>query len=135
MIEPILSTTDRRMLRHINPHLEAKWNRRFVRWEIWFDAHCGKMPYIIATAKEIDGRIFDELRHAFWWSQHILHNMIDMNEKANRIKEQKLKKEEELHYDMGKEIAPLLRSMKDAGTSSHGNSKFMFPGADFGGAE
>ncbi len=135
MIVPELSETNKRMLKQINPNLEAKWHRRFARWEIWFNNHCGQMPYIIANAKEIDGRLFDELRHAFWWSQHIKHNAYDMYQKSLEVKAKKLKEEDDVHYQMGKEVAPLLKSLKDAGNSSYGNSKFMFPGADFGGSE
>lgn len=133
MICPKLTSEHKRRLQGINRHLEAKWNRRFLRWDIWFDNHCGKAPYIVESAGVIDDRLFTSLRHAFWFSQNIMRNVARMNDDFKRTQAKKLKDEEDLHLDMGKEVAPLLRTMKDAGTSSHGNSKFLFPGADLGG--
>jgi hypothetical protein len=136
MIIPTIGRADRTRLHHINPHLEARWNRRFARWEIWFDAHCGKMPYIIEVSdlpNPFDDRLFTSLRHAFWFSQNIVKNVERMNREFRKKQEKKLADEEDMHYQLGKEVAPLLRSMKDAGNSSHGNSKFLFPGVDLGG--
>jgi hypothetical protein len=132
MIVPKLTPLQNKRFRELNPHLDARWNRRFARWEIWWDDKI-KRPYIVATADVIDARIYDEIRHALWFSQRIRKNIYRMHETGKKIREKKLRDEEDVHLQLGKEVAPLLRTMKDAGTSSHGRSKTRFPGVEFGG--
>ena len=129
---PTLSKSFIHELHGINPNLKAKWNRIVNRWEIWFEDTI-KEPYIIVVSRDhIDKRTLDEVRHAFWFSQHIKHNATDMLNEAEYAKQ----KHDERNYDnfleAGKEVAPLIQSLQDAGTSSHGNSKTMFPGIGSG---
>ena len=139
-IPPKLSKTFIHDLKGINPCLNAKWESRLKRWEIWFDSKgCGK-HYIILTSKDhIDSRTLSDIRRAFWWSQHPRVNSIEMQNEAEYAK---IKRDEQ-HYDdfveIGKEVAPLLKTLADAGTSSYGKSKTMFEGVGeskvFGGDE
>ena len=129
-IAPRLEAIIAKKLREINPHLVAKWHRKFERWEIWFDHDTSKLPrYIILTTNKITSETFDDLRKSFWYSQRGYKQFLL---KTQYEAEQRKKKAEEdefdTHYQMGKEAVPLLKTLKDAGASSHGQSKFMFHG-------
>ena len=125
---PTLSKTMKHALHGISPHLEAKWERRLERWEIWFDNHMNQ-PYIIVISKNhFDKRILDEVRHAFWFSQHIKRNMYEMQNEAEYAKIKRDEQHDDDFLQAGKEVAPLLKTLADAGTSSYGKSKTMWEG-------
>ncbi len=131
-ISPTLSKTMKHALYGINPHLEAKWNARLERWEIWFNDKIREPYIIVVTKNHFDRRILDEVRHSFWFSQHIKQNSIEMQNKAEYAK---IKRDEYNHdnfLEVSKEAEPLLKSLADAGTSSHGRSKTMFQGIGTG---
>jgi len=125
---PTLSHSVKHELRGISPHIEPKWNARLERWEIWFNDHL-KEPYIIVVTKNhFDKRVIDQIRYDFWWSRDIKNNSIKMQNEAEYAK---IKRDEQLNDDfvqVSKETEPLVKSLIDAGSSSHGESKFMFPG-------
>jgi hypothetical protein len=125
---PTLSHAIKHELYGINPHLAAKWDRRLERWEVWFDDKI-REPYIIAITKNhLDKRILDEVRGAVWFSQHIKQNAIEMQNEAEYAKIRQDKRHDDEYTEMGKELAPLMNTIVDAGTSSHGKSKTMFQG-------
>ena len=127
-ISPSLSKSVKHELHAINPHLEAKWNGRMERWEIWFNDRI-KPPYIVVVSKNhFDKRIFDEVRHAFWFSSHIRQNIVDMQNEAEYFKTQREKYHEDNLLEACKEAEPLMRTLADAGNSSYGKSKTMFSG-------
>ena len=126
---PFMPHCTERKLKEISPYLEAKWSFHLEKWEIWFVCSTASSPpYIIMTVPQITAETYRELRRSFWWSQKIKYNMNVMLEKQEQYKAKTLANEEDDHMQMGKEVAPLLRTLKDAGTSSHGKSKFKFPG-------
>jgi len=124
---PHLDRTVKEKLRAVNHNLSIRWNGHYEKWDIWSKDLYG-IPYIVLRTPVIDARTYDQLRYAMWWSQHIAYNMSKNMQKAEENKEKRLKDEENKFYDMGMEVAPLLRTLKDAGTSSHGRSVTMFPG-------
>jgi hypothetical protein len=125
---PTVSHAVKHELCSINPHLEARWDRRLERWEVWFNDKI-KEPYIISVSKNhIDKRTIEEVRHAFWFSQHLKHNMVDMQNEAEYAREKRYEKNLDDFTEVSKEAEPMIRSLVDAGTSSHGKSKTMFAG-------
>jgi len=126
-VAPHLPKSVNKKLHLINPHFTAKWNGWYEKWDVWFNDTI-KIPYVVIRTDVIDERTYKQLRYAMWWSQHIKYNMTKGEQQTEKIKEKKLEDEEDKFNEMGKEVAPLLRSLKDAGTSSHGNSVTMFPG-------
>ncbi len=131
---PMIPYGTERKLKEISPYLQAKWSSHLEKWEIWFICSTAESPpYIIMTVPQITAETYLDLRRSFWWSKKIKYNMNVMNEKLEQRTAKTLADEEDEHMEMGKEIAPLLRTMKDAGTSSHGSSKTKFSGYGAGG--
>lgn len=134
---PYLPKEHTRRLKALNPHLEWRWDGAFPHWQVWFNDRID-MPYIVHRVQDqmgqfqpIDNRVYDDVRKSLWWSQkawreraHILDEM--------RKKEQMSHEADvyDTHYQMGKEIAPLVRTLADARGSSHGKSVNMWQGAN-----
>jgi len=112
---------------NINPHFLVKWDWHGECWQIWHKDLDG-VPYVAATTHSFNERFYDNLRFGMWWSMHAMRNAKELNEKRKYAVAKKKKQERELFEDLGKEVRPLMRSLADAGTSSHGKSKFMFEG-------
>ena len=129
MIAPILSNTASRKLCEINPHLEAKWNRKRKLWEIWFNNHITR-PYIIMFTPDhlLDERTYTQMRHNLQFSQHLYKNILKRQEEIEEGYKKRNADEKDMYEQLGKEAAPLLDSLQDAGNASHGRSKTMFEG-------
>ncbi len=121
-------------LKALNPHLKFEWNGKCGYWEVWFhNGICESYKvYRVVDGYDrfrvIDGRVFDDIRHALWFSQRIRHNIQDMEYKMLEARTHKKAQQYDEHVQAGKEIAPLMRTLDDAGTASHGKSKNLFPG-------
>jgi len=126
-VTPHLSRSVTKKLQLINPHFFAKWNGHYEKWDIWFNDTI-KLPYIILRTSIIDDTTYKQVRYALYISQHLKYNIGKGVEQSEKIIAKKLKDEEDDFCQMGKEIAPLLRTLANAGRSSHGRSVTMFPG-------
>ena len=128
---PHLDKSIKKKLHAINPHFEIRWNGHYEKWDIWHKDLYG-IPYIVLRTSIIDSRTYQQLRYAMWISNHIKYHLNKSDAKYEELKEKKLKDEEDKFNEMGKEVAPLLRSLHNAGKSSHGRSVTMFPGIGTG---
>ena len=126
-VAPHLSRSISEKLRQINPHFYARWNGLYEKWDIWFNDTI-KMPYIVLRTSSIDDSTYKQLRYAMWVSNHLKYHFKRGFEQSKEIREKKLRDEENRFYELGKEAAPLFRTLADAGNSSHGRSVTMFPG-------
>ncbi len=132
--QPYLDQVYRSKLSQLNSHLSFRWNGQFGLWEIWFD-NKAREPYIVlkvtnfdGSYRPVDGRVFNDIREAFCFSQDIKRNMYEMEHRA-KLKREKMEADNyDSHYQMGKDVAPLMKTLVDAGTSSHGTSKTKFAG-------
>ena len=129
MIAPVLTSMALRRLKEISPHLDARWNRKREVWEVWFDNHI-TMPYIIMFTPDhlLDGRTYKQMRYNFQFSQHLYKNILKRQDEWNEGYRKRDADEDDMYEQIGKEAAPLLDTLQDAGTSSHGKSKTMFEG-------
>lgn len=132
--KPSLPVNFIRQLNQINTQLEVHWEKKLDKWSIWGRNKHG-MPYMALLIKNDDGsyrppdgRTLAQIRYNMWWSTRIRDRIWKMQNKYETMLEKTDEKLEDDSYQMGKEIAPVLRSLADAGTSSHGKSKFMHPG-------
>ena len=126
-VVPYLPKSVNKKLCKLNPHFSARWNSYYEKWDIWFNDTI-KMPYIVLRTPYIDANTYKQLQYAMWISQHIKYHITKGLDQSEGIKAKKLKNEEDTFRQLGKEAAPLLRTLTDAGRSSHGNSVTMFPG-------
>ena len=136
--KPNLPKEESRKLRAISQHLSFQWNAYAGYWEVWFDNKLNE-PYIVArvtddhksTYRPIDNRVYEELKKAFWESQRRwIERRVEMERKAEYAHQKREEYEYDMHYQSAKEIVPVLRTLHDAGNSSHGKSKFLWQGAD-----
>ena len=130
-VAPHISKSVQKRLQKLNPHFSARWNGWYEKWDIWFNDTI-KTPYIVLRTPSIDGDTFKQLQYAMWVSQHIRYHCEKGLAKSEEMKQKKLRDEEDLYKEMGKEAAPLLRTIANAGTASHGRSVTMFPGIGTG---
>ena len=126
-VAPHLQSSVKKKLLELNSHFLVRWNGCFEKWDIWFNDTI-KMPYIVLRTPFIDNNTYKQLRYAMWISQNLKYHLEKGLKKSEELKEKKLKSEEKTFYDMGMEVAPLIRTLANAGASSHGRSVTMFPG-------
>ena len=125
-------------LLRISPHLSFRWRVFFGYWEVWFNDRMNE-PYLLhkvaTVANEympVDGRTFSDLRRSFEWSRKKwADRWAEMERRQSYAKDRKEASEYDEHVQAGKEIAPLARTLADAGNSSHGSSVTQFHGMDF----
>ena len=134
-------------LHDISPNFDFRWDNINSYWTII--QHKVGYDWVVSSVSDrrgiyrpIDGRTLEELRFGLMvashggykeWAKKHRQATIDTRERNDKY-------QDEENLQMGKEVAPLLASLADAGTTSiHGKSKFMFPGFGeskmFGGAE
>lgn len=130
-VAPYLQKSVSKKLRELNPHLCARWNGHYEKWDIWFNDKI-KIPYIVLRTSSIGAQTYQQVRYALWISQQIKYHIQKGLEQSKEINKKRLKDEEDEFYRMGMEVAPLLRSLANAGNSSHGRSVTMFPGIGTG---
>jgi len=126
-VAPYLSGSVNKRLRKMNPNLSARWNSHYEKWDIWFNDTI-KIPYIVLRTTSIDESTYKQLYYILWICQHLKYHITKGLNQSEEIRAKKLKDEEDMFYQLGKEAAPLLRTLADAGKSSHGRSVTMFPG-------
>ena len=130
-VAPYLPKSINKKLRELNPHFRARWNGHYEKWDIWFNDKI-KIPYIVLRTPSIGAQSYQQLRYAMWLSQRLKYHYNKGFEQSEDINKKRLKDEEDEFYQMGMEVAPLLRSLANAGNSSHGRSTTMFPGIGTG---
>ena len=126
-VAPHLPKSVNKRLEKINSHFSARWNGHYEKWDIWFNDTI-KIPYIVLRTTHIDNSTYKQLRYAMWISQNLKYHAKKGLDQSREINQKRLKDEENKFYEMGREVAPLLRTLADAGKSSHGRSVTMFPG-------
>ncbi len=135
--DPYLDKRWNRYLHDIRQDFNFEWDRTQKRWVVVHNKPCAP-PYVVAGVNEIgkpfrplNSYVLHDIRRAMYiGSQHGGYKMWareQMNEAAYR-KRALQRHEDEETLQAGKEVAPLLRSIADAGKESYGKSVFKFPG-------
>ena len=126
---PTLTKHASQRLRSINPHLYARWDRRKEQWEIGRNNHLAEPQVILYATHPLTDRTLDTLRRAFWISSHGVmrwaQEQLYRQEAAQAKSDANLK---DWSDDAGKDIGKLACSLNDAGSASHGNSVYQWPG-------
>ena len=134
--DPVLPWYLHKKLHDINPDMYFKWNRIQQHWEVWHDRRPFREPYCMMRVandddsyRPVDDRVFRQIRYNIWFSKNLLQNMETMLYNHRDYRVPKLEEQEKDRFgQMAKEIAPLGVSLLDAGSASHGKSKFMWQG-------
>ncbi len=122
-------------LKQINATLSFKWDRLSKCWNIVHE-RIGQMPYVVMPVKNIYGsycpineKTFEQIRRSIQWSTRgIARQARDMEIKEGYAREKLDKDDKQDAKDFAKAMASPVMTLYDAGSSSHGCSKFMHPG-------
>ena len=130
-VAPELSAYEKNRIKKLNPHLAVEWDNIERKWIILFNDHINH-PHVImyATHQEMqDSRTLRQMQKNLYYSQQSYLRMArKMLQRASASHEHTRAHDSDETRQMIKEIDPVLRSLKDAGRSSHGKSKFKFQG-------
>lgn len=124
-------------LHDISPVFDFKWDSLHGYWII-VQHKVGQPDWVVMAVtnanreyRDIDSSVFKDLRFAIMVASHGGYREWSQKEQNRTLVTQEKRKQHEYEEALqaGKEVAPLLRSIADAGTTSiHGRSKFRFPG-------
>ncbi len=125
------------MMLHDTSHVfDFKWDEPHGWWTI-VQHRIGLPDWTVMSIANADGSYrpicssaLEKLRFNIWVATGEYHKWCkrELNKEGYRREKREADEYDET-LQAGKEVAPLLRTMKDAGTTSiHGKSKFRFPG-------
>ena len=125
----------RRRLKKINSTLDFKWDRYRKIWNL-VHQRPGDLPYVVMAVTDKNGnyipindKTFQQLEYNLWWSAQGIKQQAEKLTAQQKYQLEKTKERQKLeNKEVAKEIAPLIATLGDAGTASHGNSKFLFQG-------
>lgn len=136
-MRPHLDKRWRLAVKDISHNFDLEWDDYRHRWHI-VQRRIAAPDWVIMAWCDSDGKfkplnsqMLSDLRFAKMVASHGGYHKWTQKQQQRTLYAQEKRKEQE--YDealqAGKEVAPLLRSIADAGKNSeHGQSKFKFPG-------
>ena len=131
-VAPMLSAFDQNQVLNLNPHLYLKWHKYEHMWGIWFNDHINP-NHLVMFATHIQmqsGYPREQMRkNLYYRQQSYLKRAEKMLQRAQTHKAHtQAHLDDETDQFAKQELDAPLRTLKSAGTSSHGDSKFKFSG-------
>jgi len=131
-VAPALSAFNQNQVLALNPHLYLKWSWLEEKWGIWFNDHINPNHLVMfATHMQMQsGYPRQQMQKNLYYRQKSYEKMAwKALQRAQVYKAHgQAHLDDEVDQFAKQDLDPVLRSLKSAGTSSHGDSRFKFPG-------
>lgn len=129
---PTLSAFDQNQVLALNPHLYLKWSWFEEKWGVWFNDHINSNHLVMfATHMQMqNGYAKQQMQKNLYYRQKSYKRMVAKMLQREQVYKahQQAHQDDEVDQFAKQDLDPVLRSLKSAGTSSHGDSKFKFAG-------